>query len=321
MRLPVHHKTPESRHVSRPAFQHRDPLSDQLPLRALAHSSIQPPTSEREVLRAAADLIDVGEPFVLITVIRAQGSTPRNAGAKMIWRPQGGAGTPNSAQGTVGGGQFEHLVLDAARTCFEKQEHVYEKFVLGADADQCCGGVMEVFLEYHARPRRIVIFGAGHVAHALVPMLTPTGLDVAIVDDRADWASRERYAKARCIHAWDAGVLHARENPTNTLAVVMTCSHDTDFDLLRRLLAPMQGFAGAPAFVGLIGSRSKRVCLFGRLVASGLDETVVQSIHCPIGVGDTGKEPHAVAISVAAQLMIEARRLSPKGEECSLRPR
>ena len=304
--------------MSRPALHPRDllPLSRESTSR-LAHAA---PTSEREVLLAAADLIEAGEPFVLITVIRAQGSTPRNAGAKMIWRPQGGANTPNSAHGTVGGGQFEHLVLDAAQACFDKQEDRYEKFVLGADADQCCGGVMEVFLEYHARPRRIVIFGAGHVAHALVPMLAPVGLDVVIVDDRSDWASRERYPAARCINAWDAGIALAREHPTNTLAVVMTCSHDTDFDLLRRLLVPAQQTSAPPSFIGLIGSRSKRVCLFGRLVASGLDETLVQSIHCPIGVGNTGKEPHAVAVSIAAQLLMVARS-SPKGEECSSRKR
>ena len=83
----------------------------------------------------------------------------------------------------------------------------------------------------------------------------------------------------------------------------MTCSHDTDFELLRQLLVK------PPAFVGLIGSRSKRVCLFGRLVASGIDSEAVQKVHCPIGIGDLGKEPRLVAISMAAQLLQVARTL------------
>lgn len=267
----------------------------------------KPMSNDRTVLRTAADLIESGEPFVLVTVIRTQGSTPRNPGARMIWRPGVGASSngssPNGANGTVGGGQFEHLVLDAARTCYEKQTHALEHFVLGADADQCCGGTMDVFLEYHGRPVRIVVFGAGHVSSALAELLAPAPVELIVVDDRPDWAAAERFPRARCVRSWEEGVRLSQEQPASTLAVVMTCSHDTDLDILRMLLSR------APAFVGLIGSRSKRTCLFGRLVASGIDEKLVQSIHCPIGVGDTGKEPHAVAISVAAQLLMEAKKL------------
>ncbi|MCC6321525.1 MAG: xanthine dehydrogenase accessory protein XdhC [Phycisphaerales bacterium] len=263
-------------------------------------------TDDREVLLTAAELLESGEPFVMVTVVRAQGSTPRNPGARMIWRPHTAAagGSPNGAHGTVGGGQFEHLVLDAARSCYDKRSHATEKYVLGADADQCCGGTMEVFFEYHGRPARVAVFGAGHVAHALAEMLSHSPVEVIVVDDREDWGSRDRYPRARCVHSWDEGVRLAHEHPASTLAVVMTCSHDTDFELLRKLLVRM------PVFLGLIGSRSKRVCLFGRLVASGIDEGIVQQVHCPIGVGDTGKEPHAVAVSIAAQLLMEARKLA-----------
>jgi xanthine dehydrogenase accessory factor len=97
-------------------------------------------------------------------------------------------------------------------------------------------------------------------------------------------------------------------DPVHTLACVMTCSHDTDFELLQGLLRQS---SITPAFVGLIGSRSKRACLFGRLVASGIDEECVRRIHCPIGVGDTGKAPKLVAISMAAQLLLEAKKLAP----------
>lgn len=259
---------------------------------------------DREVLSAAASLIESGEPFVMITVIKAQGSTPRNAGARMIWRPVERTGaSPSGTEGTIGGGQFEHLVIDAARRCFETRKNTIEHFVLGADADQCCGGAMDVFLEFHGQPVRAVVFGAGHVATALAQILAPTSLDLLIVDDRPEWASASRYAQARCVNTWDVGVAAALERPDATLAVVMTCSHDTDFALLRRLLDQSDSI---PRFVGLIGSRSKRVCLFGRLVASGIDDRLVQRIKCPVGVGDTGKEPHAVAISIAAQLLMEA---------------
>lgn len=269
----------------------------------------------RLILRTASELAEAGEEFVLITVTRTQGSTPRSAGAKMIWRPRPAgapvnesAAFPNNSFGTIGGGQFEHLVLDAARECLKKRTHATERFVLGAEAEQCCGGVMEVFLEYHGRPAHVVIFGAGHVAQSLSELLAPTPLALTIVDDRLEWNSADRYPAAQRITDWEQGIIVATKEPASTLALVMTCSHDTDFELLRDLLAKHP-----PAFTGLIGSKSKRACLFGRLVAAGLDDALVQRIRCPIGVGNTGKEPHAVAISIAAQLLIESRALRNAG--------
>ncbi len=262
------------------------------------------PMAEHEsVLRTAAELERSGQEFVLITVVRTQGSTPRNAGARMLWRPAGAA-TPNGAVGTVGGGHFEHLVLQAASACCEKRSHIFEKFVLGTDADQCCGGVMEVFLEYHGAPARLVIFGAGHVAQSLHDCLSFSSLAITIVDDRPSWNSPDRFPGAERLHAWDQGIARAHQHPGRTLAVVMTCSHGTDYDLLQSLLT------NPPAFTGLIGSRSKRACLFTRLAASGIDAAAIKRIVCPIGVGDTGKEPKAVALSIAAQILMEAKSLA-----------
>lgn len=257
----------------------------------------------REVLTAAAELLAAGEPFVMATVVRTQGSSPRDAGARMLWRGGRGAELPNGAIGTVGGGRLEHLVLDAARECFRKRTSGLERFVLGADADQCCGGVVEVYIEYHGRHCRAVIFGAGHVSRALHDLLRDGPMELIVVDDRAEWNSAERFPAARRLAGWDEGVAAVHERPERTLAVVMTCSHDTDLEVLRRVLGL------APAFTGLIGSESKRACFVTRLAAAGVDERSVRAVRCPVGVGDTGKEPHAVAISIAAQLLMEVKAL------------
>jgi xanthine dehydrogenase accessory factor len=206
--------------------------------------------------------------------------------------------------GTVGGGQFELLVLDAAKRCLTTRMPTVERYVLGSDADQCCGGVMEVFFECHGFSQRIVIFGAGHVARELAPLLAPAGHELIIADTRDDWNSEDRFPDAaRRIHNWELAVSLCHDAPASTLACVMTCSHDTDFEILRMLLPT------PPAYAGLIGSRSKRVCLFGRLVASGIDEAAVQAVQCPMGVGDCGKEPRLVAVSIAAGLLMLARTL------------
>ena len=266
-------------------------------------------SEDREVLRAAAVLEERGEPYVLITVVSTRGSTPRNPGAKMLWHPNGTGAEPNGSSwiGTVGGGQFELLVMGDAEKHLSARTCGVERYVLGADADQCCGGVMEVFFEPHGTRRRVVVFGAGHVSVELGKLLDPAPVQFVVADDRPDWNTVERFPCARRALSFDEGVALACERPDSTLACVMTCSHDTDFEILRRLLAR------PPAFIGLIGSRSKRACLFGRLVASGITEELVQRIHCPIGVGDTGKEPPLVAVSIAAQLLMEVRKRVPAG--------
>ncbi|MBS0192260.1 MAG: xanthine dehydrogenase accessory protein XdhC [Phycisphaerales bacterium] len=263
------------------------------------------------ILRAAAELSEAGEEFVLLTVIRTQGSTPREVGARMIWRPPSAfpavesLAFPNGAFGTIGGGQFEDLALEAAKECARRKCSMTERFVLGAEAEQCCGGVMEVFVEYHPRRATVMIFGAGHVAQALFNILSPTPLRIAIVDDRPEWNSEPRFPSARRFSEFETGIEHAVKAADATMALVMTCSHETDFKVLRGLLQ-----STPPAFVGLIGSRSKRACLFGRLSAEGIPQEFVQRVHCPIGVGQTGKDPQSVAISIAAQLLLEARALA-----------
>jgi len=263
-------------------------------------------TPSDNLLREAAELAEAGREFVLITVVRTQGSTPRPAGARMIWLPDG-SGFPNGCIGTVGGGQFEQQVIEAARERRRQRGHAVEKFVLGADADQCCGGTMEVFLEHHPAPATLVLFGAGHVAHAAAEALAFAGLRIAVVDDRREWNSEARFPRALRVHGWEDGAAVAHAAPGATIALVMTCSHDTDFELLRLLL---QDGRTPPAVVGLIGSRSKRACLFTRLLGAGVAPERVERIVCPIGVGDTGKEPRAIAVSIAAQVLMEVRRLA-----------
>ena len=275
--------------------------------------------TDHDIFAEAARLTQSGLPFVLVTVIATKGSTPRDAGAKMIWSPQ--AGGSGEFVGTVGGGQFEMLVAESAARVLASRSTAMEHYVLGAEAEQCCGGAMDVFLEYCGSRQRLVVFGAGHVACELADVLRGSPLQVVVVDDRAEWNSAARFGPhVRRVMEWHEGVRVARERAAETLACVMTCSHETDFELLRGLLAsaavqstkdhPSSAeHPDIPAFVGLIGSRSKRICLFGRLIGAGIGEDVVKRVQCPIGVGDTGKQPRMVAVSMAAGLLLEARRM------------
>ncbi len=248
----------------------------------------------------AGRLVQAGTPFVLVTVAATEGSSPRDAGAKMIVLANG------EIFGTIGGGELEELARASAATRFERQTTGMEHFVLGADAGQCCGGTVDLLFEFVGSPQRLVVFGAGHVAGELARCLATAPFERIIVDDRPEWNSAERFDGWRRVLNYDQGTRIATQSPESTLVCVLTCSHDQDFEVLRAVLAE------PPAFVGLIGSRSKRSCFFTRLSGAGIGHAVIERIACPVGLGDMGKEPGAVAVSIAGQILLEAKKLAAR---------
>ncbi|MCA9299123.1 MAG: xanthine dehydrogenase accessory protein XdhC [Phycisphaerales bacterium] len=251
-------------------------------------------TEDERLIIETARAIEAGRPCVLCTVVGARGRTPRNAGARMLWFPDG------DAMGTIGGGRLEHLCIDRARRVLEARQGTMETFNLGADADQCCGGVVDVLFEPLGSARRLVIFGAGHVARELASLLRTSPFALTIVDERPDWNDEARFPNCRRVHDVGEGTSLVEGD---ACALVMTHSHDLDHDILVEILP-----RGTP-YVGLIGSRSKRACFETRLETSGVHPDRIQAMRCPIGLGDMGKEPRAVAISIAGELLLEARRV------------
>lgn len=269
------------------------------------------------VLRAAMSAAEAGREHVVLTVIGAKGSTPREVGAKMVVEVCGEEGQVDGGVrfvGTIGGGRFEHLAIDDAKRYLKEKRSGVERYVLGAEAEQCCGGVMEVFFEYRPAAVTVVVFGAGHVAAELSAVLTRAGgggaVRVVVCDDRAEWAREDRFVGATITRTWELGLDEVKRAGRRAVALVMTCSHETDYALVRAMLKE-ERMAG---FVGLIGSKSKRACLFGRLAGEGIDAERIARVVCPIGVGNMGKEPAMVAVSIAAQVLLVVQNIRRGGK-------
>lgn len=261
----------------------------------------------------------------MATVVAVQGRTPRDVGAKMIWLPGESAGADSAGAapvcpaaprilGTVGGGKMEHLLIEACERRFVERSAGIERFSLLQDADQCCGGSMEVFVECVGPRGRVVIFGAGHVAMEVARLAREGGLAVTVVDDRAEWNTQERFPGCGRVASWREGLEALAFAPAETMACVMTYDHDQDFDLARAILS-VRDDSALPAYVGLIGSRSKRACFFGRLSASGLPAERIDRVECPMGLGDMGKAPIQVAVSIAGRLLLAARAMEARAIE------
>jgi xanthine dehydrogenase accessory factor len=242
-------------------------------------------------LRKLAELEESGTPAALVTVVRCNGSTPAGPGAKMVVLADG------TFFGTVGGGHLEQLVLADARACLAAGEGKTFRYPLGATAGQCCGGVVETFVDVlHVGPQ-LYLFGAGHVAQALCRVLAGTPFVVHAVDEREDWGGALPAEVRRHAVPWDVFAREAAWSAERTYVAIMTHRHDVDEAIVADV-------AVRPArYVGLIGSQTKWRRFRERLEARGFASQALDRVKCPIGADIGGKSPSEVAISVAAELL------------------
>lgn len=244
--------------------------------------------------QAVAHCESSGEPYVLVTVLGVTGSVPREPASKMVV-------TGEHSYDTIGGGHLEYRICQQARERLAKQDYTSElaHFPLGASLGQCCGGSVSVLIEAHPGcEQELVIFGAGHVARALVTVLGELPWRITWVDERADQFPADVPANVR-IHHTDDPVGDAPALCAGKQVLILTHNHQLDFDLCRVLLT-----AADSAGIGLIGSQTKAERFRQRLDHRGFSEEQIASIRCPVGRSDIpGKRPMEVAVSITAELL------------------
>ena len=326
----------------------------------------------RRLAPVLSGLLCEGEAVAIITVAEARGSTPREAGTRMLI-------TAERSWGTIGGGRLEYEAMQAARTLLETGDgHALREVPLGPALGQCCGGHATVLIEraggtdpgwlaareagdggvlltrldapapklllrleesssegvpvdlmqaaqqvsvrrtpsrvlladgtaWLVEPDvddlpRVLVFGAGHVGRALVGALAPLPCRVRWFDQRAELlaAPPDGVEVVRTEQPLD----EVRAAPAGAFVLVMTHSHDLDCALCEALLK-----RGDFAFVGLIGSATKRARFEKRWRAKGMPDQVGRRLVCPVGLAEIrGKQPEVIAASTAAQLLVAFER-------------
>ena len=145
------------------------------------------------------------------------------------------------------------------------------------------------------------IFGGGHVAYALEPVLRHVDFRTVIIDDREEYANAERYPHAeRTIavddfdHAFDE-----IETDEDSYIIIVTRGHRGDLQVLRQALARPY------AYLGMIGSRRKNSLLYDTLREEGVTEEQLSTVHAPIGLSIGSETPEEIAISIVAEIIQE----------------
>lgn len=157
----------------------------------------------------------------------------------------------------------------------------------------------DIFAEQLNSSGRVYIFGGGHVAQALEPVLTNIGFRCVVMDDRPDFTRRELFPTAEEIKLIDFGNIAASVNITGEDYVcVMTRGHVFDTVVQSQIL-PLR-----PYYVGVIGSRAKAAGVRRQLIENyGVSEADCDIVTTPIGLDIGAETPAEIAISIAAQLI------------------
>ena len=261
-----------------------------------------------------------GRPAIVVEVMQALGSAPREAGTRMLV-------SAAEAVGTIGGGHLELKSIAQAREMLRTGElapHA-ERFALGPALGQCCGGAVE--LAYHALDAHTLarwpeapplfhlqLYGAGHVGRAIATLLATLDVSVDWIDEREQefpaattlgtpWPPHIRPV---CVDAVDAEV---RLAPPDAFYIVLTHDHDLDLRITEAILK-----RGDFGYLGLIGSKTKRARFVHRFEQRGIAPPAIARLTCPIGIeGLRGKEPEVIAAAVLAQLL---QRAAGAGGHC-----
>ncbi|PLK72483.1 xanthine dehydrogenase accessory protein XdhC [Rhizobium sp. TH135] len=244
---------------------------------------------------------------ILVEVVEAKGSTPREAGTLMLVAEA-------ALWGTIGGGSLEFMAIDRARRLLGGESVQPELDVpLGPEIGQCCGGrvrlslrridqsVQNALLQRLADERatfpEVMLFGAGHVGLALAQALSPLPLAVTLIDSRPDIDGAVPDGIAfRRVAMPEAEVARLK---TGGAAVILTHDHALDFLIGKEALARTD-----LAYVGMIGSKTKRATFASFLDREGIGRAAIDRLILPIG-GSTVKDkrPAVIAALVTAELL------------------
>ncbi|MCO4783626.1 MAG: xanthine dehydrogenase accessory protein XdhC [Candidatus Cloacimonetes bacterium] len=234
------------------------------------------------------------ESHVLVTIIRVNGSSPRNIASKMIV-------LRDSIIGSIGGGHLEFKAMELSRELIDTRNQACftREFTLGAKLGQCCGGSVEIMFEpIIGSSSSLAVFGAGHIGKELVLLMKDLQNKIVWIDSREDQFFKENFSNVEK-RLSDGAETEVDDLPARSKVIILTHDHGLDFEILKRCLK------ADLAYIGLIGSQTKWKTFTKRLLNQGFSQDQVDRVDCPAGIKFNDKRPKAVAIALAAKLLLQ----------------
>jgi xanthine dehydrogenase accessory factor len=146
---------------------------------------------------------------------------------------------------------------------------------------------------------RVIIAGAGHVGLKLAALCDRVGFATIIMDDRPDFASRDRFPESEIVipQAFFENCFAGLSISRKDRIVIVTRGHEHDRSVL------FQAIGSGAGYIGMIGSRRKRDAIYESLRKDGIGGEDLARVHCPIGLDIGAQTPAEIAVSIVAELI------------------
>jgi xanthine dehydrogenase accessory factor len=144
----------------------------------------------------------------------------------------------------------------------------------------------------------LCVYGAGHISQSISRIAKMVGFRVTVIDDRGDFASRERFPEADEILVDDFDLV-SQHIPSDgeSYAVIVTRGHKHDTIVLEEVLKVPH------RYIGMIGSKRKVHIIYETLKTKGVDENLLAAIHAPIGIDINAETPEEIALSIMSEIV------------------
>jgi xanthine dehydrogenase accessory factor len=241
-----------------------------------------------ELLHATAES---GGTAAAVVVVRAD--DPGLLGRRLVIARDPERG--ESVHGGLGSPALDATAADLVREALEAPRTRDGLRELDAD-----GSTVELYLEVRRPVQELIVVGAGHIAQPMAHVGALLGFRVIVLDDRPDFATRERFPDAdRLIQANFSDPFADVRLHERTHLLLVTRGHKYDYDCLVRALRADP----PPAYIGMIGSRRRVRATYVQLVEEGFGRDLIDRIHAPVGLDIGAETPEEIAVAVAAELV------------------
>ena len=232
--------------------------------------------------REICQTYDGGTQVALASVTKP-GLNAVRLGAKLLIRQD------RTTCGTLGSEVLETMAIAALDRLTQEQGTCYLKAPDGS----------ELFVENFSKTPLLILLGGGHIGKALAQIGLLLGFCVYVVDERPEFASRERFPEAAAAVVDDFANWPAKiPLSDNTFVVVATRGHKFDDIALETALRIK------PRYVGLLGSRRKSAMIYQSLHQKGFSIEEIRQVHTPVGLNIGAISPEEIAVSIMAEIVM-----------------
>lgn len=275
--------------------------------------------TSKYTLNEAINLLNKNIEIEIIKIAYSSGSSPRTSDALMIIYNEN---NEEKNIGTIGGGLLEFKAMKDGFEYLSKKENGYKIYNLNPEElggiGMICGGSVEVdFLylnseeginavkklldEEFSKENFVYIFGGGHVSLDLTDLLYKIGFKCIVIDDREEFANKDRFPNAYKILVEDYDKIFEKINITkDDYIVILTRGHIYDYIVEKNALKT------DAVYIGMIGSKNKIKNLHDKLKSEeGYNDEAISRINAPIGLQIGAETTEEIAISIAAELILK----------------